>query len=108
MKIQQKKDEEELENMLGKNNAHQTKKELGTRELMQEKSLAFCIFGILVIATGMLYQSSILNTMLHDYYGLEPDKSTLFYTLGGVGFLVAAPVTFILKSRKIMRRRVVF
>ncbi len=75
---------------------------------MQEKTFAFCIFGILVIATGMLYQSSILNTMLRDYYGLEPEKSTLFYTLGGVGFLVAAPVTFLLKSRKIMRRRVVF
>lgn len=54
---------------------------------------------------AFLYQSTIMNPMLSEIYGLSPEKSSLFYTLAGVAFLVATPVAFQLRKRKLAKRR---
>ena len=46
-----------------------------------------------------------MNPMLNEIYKLEPEKSSLFYTLAGVAFSITTPLAFQLRSRKIMRRR---
>lgn len=45
--------------------------------------------------------------MLVTVYGLDVEMSSLFYILSGVAFLLTTPVAFILRSRRIMRRRVI-
>ncbi len=57
--------------------------------------------------TAFYYQSTIINPMLVDLYELDVEKSSLLYTLSGVAFIIAAPVAFQLRSRKIMKRRVI-
>jgi hypothetical protein len=32
--------------------------------------------------------------MLYEIYNLEPEKSSLFYTLAGVAFIITTPVAF--------------
>ena len=62
----------------------------------------------LVVYTAVfLYQSTIMNPMLYEIYKLEPEKSSLFFTLAGVAFIITTPVAFQLRSRKIMRRRTI-
>jgi drug/metabolite transporter (DMT)-like permease len=45
--------------------------------------------------------------MLVTIYEMDVEKSSLFYILSGIAFLVATPVAFILRSRQVMRRRVI-
>jgi predicted MFS family arabinose efflux permease len=54
---------------------------------------------------SFLYQSTLTNPMLSEIYGLEPEMSSLFYMIAGVGFIIFTPIAFQLRSRKIMLRR---
>jgi MFS family permease len=38
---------------------------------------------------------------------METEKSSLFYTLAGVAFLISTPIAFQLRSRKLMARRAI-
>lgn len=38
---------------------------------------------------------------------MDVELSSLFYTISGIAFLFATPIAFILRSRKLMRRRVI-
>ncbi len=60
---------------------------------------------LVTFTAAFLYQSTILNPMLYEIYTLEPEKSSLFFTLSAVAFVVTTPVAFQLRSRKIARRR---
>lgn len=54
---------------------------------------------------AFLYQSTIINPMLAEIYQMEPEKSTLFFTIAGIAFLVATPVAFELRKRRMAKRR---
>jgi hypothetical protein len=43
--------------------------------------------------------------MLLEIYGLEAEVSSLFYTISGVAFVLCTPIAFMLRSKRIMRRR---
>lgn len=45
--------------------------------------------------------------MLVQLYGMEVEISSMFFTISGVAFIAVTPIAFILRSRRIMRRRVI-
>jgi predicted MFS family arabinose efflux permease len=54
-----------------------------------------------------LFSMTIMNPMLSDIYGIEPEKSSLLFTLSGVAFLCSTPIAFALRSRKLAKRRAI-
>ena len=48
-----------------------------------------------------------MNPMLSQIYDLAPEKSSLFFTIAGVTFIITTPVAFQLRSRNIARRRTI-
>ena len=54
-----------------------------------------------------LFSMTIMNPMLSDIYGIEPEKSSLLFTLSGVAFLCSTPIAFTLRSRKLAKRRAI-
>ena len=49
---------------------------------------------MVMFTASFMYQSTILNPMLNSTYEMEPEKSSLLYTLAGISFLVTTPVAF--------------
>lgn len=74
---------------------------------MQDRYFLMAILCMVTWTGGFLYVSTILNPMLLEYYKMETEKSSLFYTLAGVAFLISTPIAFQLRSRKLMARRAI-
>jgi hypothetical protein len=72
---------------------------------MRYKEFNFAMICMVVFTASFLYQSTIMNPMLYEMYKLEPEKSSLFYTIAALAFVIGTPVAFFLRSRKIMKRR---
>ena len=74
-------------------------------DLLQYKNFVFALICHFVWQTSFLYQTTLMNPMLLEIYGLETEVSSLFYTISGVAFVLSTPVAFMLRSKRIMRRR---
>lgn len=67
-----------------------------------------CAMMCMIMITGcFVYQSTIMNPMLNEIHHIEPETSSLFFTIGAVTFLVGTPVAFQLMKRKIATRRTI-
>lgn len=76
-----------------------------TWELLKHKNVAMAFgFGV-VFQLSISFQASLMNPMLEDYYKLEPEVSSLFFTISAVCFVFGTPITFFLRSRKLASRR---
>lgn len=76
-------------------------------DLLKYPEFALSIGCMVCWTAAFLYQSTIMNPMLSTIYELEPEKSSLFYTLAGVAFLITTPVAFLLRSKKLAKRRTI-
>lgn len=82
-------------------------KEIYARDLMKSKEFNFGMGAMVLWTAAFLYQSTIINPMLAEIYQMEPEKSTLFFTIAGIAFLVATPVAFELRKRRMAKRRTI-
>ena len=82
-------------------------KTISTRDMLKYNDFKYAMACMVLWTAAFLYQSTIMNPMLEKVYELEPEKSSLFYTLAGVAFLVATPVAFLLRSKNLAKRRTI-
>lgn len=83
------------------------KREIRAMDLFRIKEFVFAMLCMVFYNAMFLYVTTILNPMLREVHNLDTEASTLFYVLSGISFLMTTPIAFYLRSRKIMKRRVI-
>ena len=61
---------------------------------MSDRYTTCALLSMVMFTASFMYQSTILNPMLSSVYEMEPEKSSLLYTLAGVSFFITTPVAF--------------
>lgn len=72
---------------------------------MNDRFFVMASLCMIIWKVGFLYESTLLNPMLIEFYKMDIEKSSFFYTLGSISFLLSTPISFQLRKRKLISRR---
>lgn len=72
---------------------------------MNDRFFVMANLCMIIWKVGFLYESTLLNPMLIEFYKMDIEKSSFFYTLGSISFLLSTPISFQLRKRKLISRR---
>jgi MFS family permease len=83
------------------------KKDIKMFDLLSYKDFTFALLCMVVWTASFMYQSTLINPMLTSIYDIKVELSSMFFTISGIAFILATPIAFILRTKRLMRRRVI-